>query len=332
MGKVSSHALPSFDSKDRKILYELERDSRRSLGEIAKRAGLSKQTLHYRIQRLVGEGVITGFITAIDAAKLGYVNHEVWMQLGELDEAKKKEFLDFLAAHENVRWVSSCGGKFDVAIAILAENLVRFDSILRGILGRFPGYVKNHYVSISYEFYGYPRSHLVKEEKRGKGAFLGGQPERIAMDEADFRIISELAENSRIPTLELAQKAGIAPNTVRARMRRLEKEGVIRSYTILIQPSRLGIQNYELLVNLQNLTEVREKQIEAYCLQNPNVNFLLKVVGKWDLDINFDCQGSEQLQAFITEFRSRFGDVIKDFEFVQILYMHKFGYVPMKSI
>lgn len=329
---MGDHLPPpaSLDLTDKKILYELEVNSRRSLGKIAKKVRISKQTLHYRIQRLVKEGVISGFITAMDLAKLGYVNYEVWMQLSELSLKKKEKFIEQLIKHDHVRWVSSCSGKFDVAIAILAENLVQFNLIFKNILRRFPGYVKNYYVSISYELYSYPRTHLLKEGKERKSAFLGGEPTRIELDEADLKILNLLAKNSRIETIELAKKAGVAPNTVRAKIKRLETEGVIQAYTILAQPTKLGIQNYELLINTQNLTEKKERQMEGYCLHNPYVTFLLKVVGKWDIDINFDCYGNEQLQTFLTEFRSRFADIIKDFEFIQILHFHKFDYYPMK--
>ena len=329
---MGDHLPPASlpDAKDRAILYELEQDSRQSLGKIARKVRLSKQTLHYRIERLKQSGLISQFITAIDVSRLGLVNHEVWIQLDELSLEKKKTFLDFLVSHPNTRWVASCGGKFDVAIAILAENLVQFNSIFRAILKEFPGFVKNYFVSLSYEMYSYPRTYLAKTAAKRVASFLGGEPRRIQMDEADIRILSLLSKNSRIPTIEIAKKAGIAANTVRVKIKRLENEGVIQAYTTITQPSKIGVLNYEILVSLQNLTQEKETQVESYCLLNKNITFLLKVVGKWDIDIAFDARSTEHFQEFLLEFRSRFADVIKDFEFVQILYVHKFDYLPMK--
>lgn len=331
MGKLSSHALPSFDSKDRKILYELELDCRRSLGEIAKRTGLSKQTLHYRMQRLVDGGVIAGFMTAIDAAKLGYVNHEVLMQLDELDEAKRKEFLDFLIAHENVSYVSSCEGKFDIAITVLAGNLVQFKGILRAMLKKFPGHVKNYDVSAAYELADYPRTHLIADKRERKPALAAGEPKRIALDDGDVRILSALSKNARIPTIELAEFAGLSPNTVRQKIRRLEKEGVIRCYTILIQHSGIGLQNYEMLISTQNLTDEAEKGIVEFCMMNDHVAFLRKSVGRWDIEVGVDADSSAHFQEFLTEFRSRFSDLIREFEYIPILQVHKMDHFPMRE-
>ena len=333
MGKLSSHALPSFDSKDRKILYELELDSRRSLDEIAKKAGLSKQTLHYRIQRLVDEGVIAGFITAIDAAKLGYVDHEVWMQLNELDEEKKKKgFIDFLIAHENVMRVASCEGKFDIAISVLAENLVRFNAIFRAMLGKFPGCVEDYHVSVSYGLADYPRTHLIGDGKDRKPALAGGEPKRPGLDHGDVKILSALSKNARVPMVELAESAGVSPNTVRQKITRLEREGVIQRYTIVLQHSKIGLRNYEVLASVQNLTEEDEKGIEGFCRMNAYVTSMHKTVGRWDLDIAFDAVDSAHFQEFLTGFRSRFSNVIREFEYVPILWVHKLDYLPMKSI
>jgi len=332
MGKLSSHALPSFDSKDRKILYELEQDCRRSLGEIAERTGLSKQTLHYRMQRLVDGGVIAGFITAIDPAKLGYVNHRVLMQLGELDEAKRKVFLDFLIAHGNVSHVASCEGKFDIAITVLAENLVQFNAIFRAILKEFPGRVKNHDVGMAYELADYPRTHLISDKKERKPALASGEPKRIELDGGDVRILSALSKNARIPTIELADVAGLSPNTVRQKIRRLEKEGVIRRYTILLQHSRIGLQNYEMLISTQNLTDEDEKGIEDFCRMNDRVTSMRKGVGRWDIGIGFDADSSAHFQEFLTGFRSRFSNLIREFEYVPILQVHKLDHFPMREI
>ena len=45
----------TLDAKDRKILYELDINSRHSNSEIAKKVGLSKQVVGFRIKRLIQE-------------------------------------------------------------------------------------------------------------------------------------------------------------------------------------------------------------------------------------------------------------------------------------
>lgn len=60
-----------LDAKDRQILALLESDARRSNSDIARITQLSAPTVAERIARLRDIGVIRGFTTMIDAAKVG---------------------------------------------------------------------------------------------------------------------------------------------------------------------------------------------------------------------------------------------------------------------
>jgi DNA-binding Lrp family transcriptional regulator len=55
----------SLDKKDKKILYELDYNSRQSFSSIAKKVKLKKETCIYRINKLISEKVITQFSTLI---------------------------------------------------------------------------------------------------------------------------------------------------------------------------------------------------------------------------------------------------------------------------
>jgi DNA-binding Lrp family transcriptional regulator len=320
---------PSLDLTDRKILYELELDSRQSLGKLAKKVRTSKQTLHYRIQRLVKDGVIIGFITAIDLAKLGYVDYEVWIQLRELSLEKRKDFLDHMNKHPNIRWVASCGGKYDVALAILAKNLTEFISVFKGIARRFPGYMKEYIISMVYEFHRYPRSHLLKKPPEREELYSWGEQKKVELEPADLQIISLLAKNSRMPTLDLAKETGLSPNTIRSKIKKMEDLGIIKAYTTSMHSRKIGYRGIDLLVSLHNMSEEKDKELESYCLQNKNIGYMLKVVGKWDLYISFDEYTRIQFQEFLVEFRSKFAELIKDFDYMTVFEDHKFDYYPL---
>jgi len=49
-------------------------------------------------------------------------------------------------------------------------------------------------------------------------------------------------ENSRRPYVELARLLGITEAAIRKRIRKLEREGVIRGYTIDVDPKKLGYE------------------------------------------------------------------------------------------
>lgn len=62
---------PILDAIDRTILDLLAENARRTLGDIGGRVGLSAPAVKRRIDRLEGAGVILGYTTRVDHAKLG---------------------------------------------------------------------------------------------------------------------------------------------------------------------------------------------------------------------------------------------------------------------
>jgi Lrp/AsnC family leucine-responsive transcriptional regulator len=63
--------LQDLDENDKAILDLLAENARRTLGDMGKRVGLSAPAVKRRIDRLEAAGVILGYTTRVDHAKLG---------------------------------------------------------------------------------------------------------------------------------------------------------------------------------------------------------------------------------------------------------------------
>ncbi|MBU8977357.1 Lrp/AsnC family transcriptional regulator [Lysobacter sp. MMG2] len=61
-----------------------------------------------------------------------------------------------------------------------------------------------------------------------------------ALDPVDQRILQRLLENARISMKDLAAEVGLSPPSVTERVRRLEERGVIRGFTVELNPAALG--------------------------------------------------------------------------------------------
>ncbi|HEY7200766.1 MAG TPA: Lrp/AsnC family transcriptional regulator [Candidatus Dormibacteraeota bacterium] len=64
---------------------------------------------------------------------------------------------------------------------------------------------------------------------------------REAIDEQDRVLLRLLQRNARAPVAELAVAAGLAPSSVHERIRRLERRGVIRRWTVDVNPAAFGV-------------------------------------------------------------------------------------------
>ena len=61
------------------------------------------------------------------------------------------------------------------------------------------------------------------------------------MEEIDQQIVHLLSRDGRMSFTDLGKATGLSTSAVHQRVRRLEQRGVIRGYTILVDPESLGL-------------------------------------------------------------------------------------------
>src|SRR3989338_1819856 len=115
-----------LDVKDRKIMYHLDFNARMPLSQLAKKIGLSKQVTKLRLDHLQQKGIIQGFYTDINPAKIGYDIFLIYLKFQKLSLQKEKEFIAHLSGQEKVGVNASLQGKWDHTIGIWAENIYDF--------------------------------------------------------------------------------------------------------------------------------------------------------------------------------------------------------------
>jgi DNA-binding Lrp family transcriptional regulator len=94
--------MKRLDLKDRKILYELDINSRQSFNELSKKVGLSKDSVIYRIKKLQDSGIIKHFHTVIDVGKLGFISFRLYLKLQNSTPQKEAEIIKFLKSQKIV--------------------------------------------------------------------------------------------------------------------------------------------------------------------------------------------------------------------------------------
>jgi len=86
--------MEKLDLKDRKILYELDLNSRQSFRSIGRKVGLSKDIVASRVKKLQEEGIIIRFNTLIDK------NNKEWSAEVELAKGEPENPASWEEIHE----------------------------------------------------------------------------------------------------------------------------------------------------------------------------------------------------------------------------------------
>ncbi len=322
----------ALDVKDRKILYELDVNSRQTNSEIAKKVGLSKQVVGFRIKRLEKEGIISFFYTVIDISKLGYTVHKTFLRLQNLDSEKEAELIDYLKNNPAVVFIASCDGRYDLAFGTWAKDMEQLDKTLKEINKRFGQYISERQIATIIRGEYFVRDYLVgkKEPSALRPTFFGAAPASVKMDETDWKILLELGKNAKMAAVDIAKKAGISADAVGSRIRKLEKSGVIRHYNIVPNESHYPYLHYKVLVGLRNLSEARERALIEYCRISPGIVYVVKALGPWEFEIDMEVENAEKFREIMMDIKTQFGDILKDYSALLIYKVHKYNFCPSK--
>ncbi|RLI13933.1 transcriptional regulator [Candidatus Bathyarchaeota archaeon] len=85
------------------------------------------------------------------------------------------------------------------------------------------------------------------------------------MDRVDLEILKMLQEDGRIPFTDIAQKLKLSESTIRKRVQALQRKGVIRRFTVEIDPTKIGLRTIAIVgfdVEPTKLLEVAQKLCE----------------------------------------------------------------------
>ena len=212
-----------LDRLDRKILYQLDLNSRQSNKNIAKKVGSNKDTVNFRVNKLMKRGIIKRFSTEINTAKLGYNNIKTYFQFQNFTEEKEKEFFKFLFTLPRVGWVVSCSGRWDALFCYWARDIFDFCNALMKIENKFSKYILHKEIIYNVNWFYYNRKWLLDGSKKPLVIKYGGLPEKVKLDKKDTKILNLLAKNGKIPIIEISNKTGIPSQVVIQRKRRMEK-------------------------------------------------------------------------------------------------------------
>lgn len=93
-----------------------------------------------------------------------------------------------------------------------------------------------------------------------------------ALDELDLAIIRELRADGRMSNAALAEAVGLSPSACLRRMRLMERRGVIRGYTVLLDaPEPQGAVTVIVQITLERQTEQHLARFEAAVKRCPEV-------------------------------------------------------------
>ncbi len=319
-----------MDARDRRILYELDRDARQSCAGIGRRTRLSKEVVRYRIDRMVGEGVIVKFITIVNYFKLGIVKFKLYLRFRNVSLARIEEIGGFFMRNGSTEWVASCTGRWDMIVSFLVPNINAFDDEVQSLMNRFSANIQEKAVTATLYLAHHNREYLRGPEGDGARPLVHyASVDRLArIDKMDTEIIKVITNNARMPVHEIASIAGTTPRIVQYRMKRMGKDDVILAYKAHLDPKRMGNIFCKAIICLASSDRERLGEFVNYCSSLPQAVWPQRVMGAWDFEIDFELESYDRFQEIMFGIKEKFSDIFQSYEFAIVTKEFKLDFFP----
>ncbi len=317
----------NLDKIDRKILLELDTKARSSFNEIAKKLGIGKNNVQYRVKRLMEDGIIKKFVTQFSLGKLGLFLGKIYFQLSGFKEETEKEIYDYLINDKRINWVAKSEGRWDLMIGAYVKSLKQLNEIKKDFFKEYEKYVTSYDIVFLVEGYTSQRTYLLEKKSNAKiiEEFIGD--EKIEIDDKDKKILRLIANDARFNYLDISKSLNINVKTVQKRIKDLEKKGVIQGYVTFLDPRKIGYNFFKLCIYLQNY-EPKLNIFLKSCIELPNVIHVIESLGPWEIELEIETESLQDFYDLTHDIRNRFSDIIKKTESVIISNEMKLDFFP----
>ncbi|MDO8555731.1 MAG: Lrp/AsnC family transcriptional regulator [Nanoarchaeota archaeon] len=312
-----------LDLFDKKILHTLNQDVRATYTTIGKKVRLSKEVVNYRIKRLEKEGIIKAYVTIFG---FGYWAYKVLIDFAKITQQREQEILTYLKNNPHVNWITPCSGGWDLVFAVMAKNPQQFDTIFREIINHLGNNLQNYKIATSIGSNTFGHTYLLGTTNQKKENKTTTREKNF--DEKDKKIAQNIQTNARAKIVDLHKKTHLPPDTIIYRLKKMEEQGIIKRYRLILNPSKLGYNRHEIFLRCTNLTDEVINKFRNYARNNPNIEFFSRCTGAWDIEMTIHLKTNDELRTFILEVKQQFGNYIQNFETVTLFETYNYVYLP----
>lgn len=119
----------------------------------------------------------------------------------------------------------------------------------------------------------------------------------MELDETDKRILGLLNKDARLSFRHISRELKISLTKVTSRVKKLEREGIIKGYIPLLDPEKLG---YDMLVIIGlDISKAKTVEIQEKIARDPHVLTAYNTIGQWDSVIIARFRSRIDLDTFI---------------------------------
>jgi Lrp/AsnC family leucine-responsive transcriptional regulator len=144
-----------IDEVDVTLLHTIADEADLRIEEIAKRSGLSREQVTYRMRKLENAGIIVGYTPVINYALLGFSIHALLFTFQARNPERELALAEFLRQHPSVLWAVRTLGGWDLLIYVISRDTTDlYDTVIK-LREEYSDLIKSYETLIAFREYKY---------------------------------------------------------------------------------------------------------------------------------------------------------------------------------
>lgn len=316
-----------LDAIDRKIIFELEKNARIGENALARKLRISREVVRYRMQQLYKVGIIEGYTTWINITQIGFQCHKIYLKLTG-DHQARQSFFNLLKERSDVFWIGIADGSWDLGVTFFSKTNSSYYSIRGDLFSSAGLLISDKRMGIVVNAYTYGLKFLSTGESEEVSLF--GDTSAFEIDSLDKKILKELFLNSRIRLVDLASMCKCSIDSIRKRIKLLEKNGIITRYTLRLNHQKLGVEFYKTFLYFDKFDQTTEKKLIEFSKNHSNIVHLVKTIAPWEIELEIMVENYSQYNQIIHKLRDLLPKELRNIE--SAILSHDYVFPAKKSI
>lgn len=298
-------------SSERELIGALNHDPTQATVALAKRLKRKVANVQYQRTKMEQAGLL--FIRpAINAFRLGLEQFGVFFSIAGGDAKTITRMKHSILAHPRISWFGSYVGEFHYGLTIQTQGIANLAGILDELEQQLGVKFINRIISPRVRYTYYHRSNLSRNLSVRVATDQFISQSKIEIDALDQSLLSLVASTKYSSVRDLARELGEPSATIDRRYNSLISRGVIAGFIVEVPREALGLETYRVLVETKGEGSDFNVRLEKFMRTNPSTVFLIKSLGQFRYELGIELEQAEQIQNFIAELYSVFGNEIHE--------------------
>lgn len=300
-----------MNKKDLKTLYEISENARESKNVLAKRIGISREVLDYKLKKLKKEKIIKGFQARINISNFIYGGYILLISSINLTEEQEKKILKKIQTNGNTQYIGRLGGGYDFIVGFTIKNISGLSDYISFINSIFSSNnSKTTFLTMIEEFKDSFKSIFLETGEKNNLVSMINIQEKLEIDSIDKKILLHLGKDCTIPSWKIAEKCNISEVAIRKRIKKLVNKKIILGFRTMVDLTKLGYEPNFLFIKTNSHNKKYEEDLINFFHKNKTITYATKLIGRQDYVITVLSKSTLELNNFIKKLKNKFKETI----------------------